>query len=502
MEIKKCLVYKNEDGYLYMPESRINIQKEYKPIIEEISTFFQKLNNKNIQSVYLRGSLVWGLGIENISDLDLFIITSKPLNEIENKTIKEYTSDLNKKYPFVTRFDIRYFTLNEALHAKENVLIKLTGLLLYGEDIKNKIKNPKPGKDVWISLDLLEMEITRTENEIKNGIYNKTNTKAMCLWIMKRIVRSGLELISEREGCFTRDLELCLDKFSKYYPNKKDKLQKAISLAFNPTDDLEIIKEVFNGIGRWLIEEAKKLKLIQLNYEDIEKIIIEKINSLFNKDRIICFLKYGPKEKFDGSSPEDFDFLLLLEKYQKEDYSKLSSIKKMNLPIEIFIDYKDQIISKGIENYQRGRHGSYFFKILSYAETLIGNNYYKENQDKLNESKINFDFLYRIEEYFYRIQKNIINIENIKKPEIEKYLGRILTDLMIIKKEIEFKDMHTSHYTHIIYNKLKSTNIIDNNTKDLIIKFLSDNIINTDIIGEIIGDLYERYLKIREEVVK
>ena len=80
--------------------------------------------------------------------------------------------------------------------------------------------------------------------------------------------------------------------------------------------------------------------------------LFEKINLLFNKERIICLLRYGPKERFDGSLPEDFDFLLLLDKYQKDDYSALSFLKKMNLPIELFIDYKDQILSKGIENYQ------------------------------------------------------------------------------------------------------------------------------------------------------
>lgn len=501
IKIEKSPIYKKKDGYLYMPESRINIQNEYKPMLKEISIFFKKLNNKNVQGVYLRGSLIWGLGIKNFSDADFFIITLNQLTESDQRFIKEYMDGLNKKYPFVTRFDIRYFTLSQILSAKENVLIKLTGICIYGEDIKEMIKNPRPGKDVAISLSLIEMEIIKTENEIKKGFYDQTNTKAMCLWIMKRIVRSGLELVSEREGCFTRDLVLCLDKFSKYYPNKRDNLKKAFLLAVNPTGDLKLIKEIFDDIGRWIIAEGKRLGLSPLNYKDINKIIVEKIRSLFDKERIICLLRYGPKEKFDGSSPEDFDFLLLLNKYQKDDYSVLSSLKKMNLPVEIFIDYKNQILSKGIENYQRGCHGSYFFKILSSAETLIGNNYYKENQNKLDKTRIKFDLLYRVEEYFYRIQKNIINSEEVKKLEIEKYLVRILTDLMLINEEIKFQDMHNYHFTHIIYNKLKSTNIIDDHTKNLIREFFSNNIIKGDIIGEIAGDLYEQYLRIRKEII-
>ncbi len=498
-KIQKCLIYKEKDGTLYMPKSRVNIQEEYKPLIKEFSNFFKKIKNKKIQTVYLRGSLVWGLGLKNISDADFFIITSKKITEKEKNKIKEYTDKLNKKYLFVTKFDIRYFTLNEVLSAKENILIKLTGVLIHGEDIKDKLKNPKPGREVSISLDLLEMEILRTKNEVKNGIYNEKNTKAMCLWIMKRIVRSGLELVSEREGCFTRDLELCLEIFSKYYPKKRNSMTKALSLAFNPTNDLKKINEAFDEIGVWIIQEMKRINSILPDKKEINKILDEKIKSLFSKERIICLLRYGPKEKFNKDSPEDFDFLLLLNKYEKKDYKKISLIKKMNLPIEVFIDYKDQIIEKGIENYQRGRHGSYFFKILSSAETIIGNNYYKENQNKLNEDKINSDLLYRIEEYFYRIQKNIINTNKIKKSEIQKYLGRILTDLMLVKKEIKFQDMHKYHYTHILQDKLKPSKIISENTKDLIINFNSDNKVNIELIGEILGELYKEYLKIRKE---
>ncbi len=113
---------------------------------------------------------------------------------------------------------------------------------------------------------------------------------------------------------------------------------------------------------------------------------------------------------------------------------------------------------------------------------------------------INIDLLFRVEVYFYRIQKNALNLEGVKKLEIEKYFGRILTDLMLIKGEIKFQEMHKYHYTHIIYDKLKSTKIIDNTTKDLIVEFVSNGIMDIDFIGEIVGDLYKQYLKIRTEV--
>lgn len=495
---EKTCIYQSEDGNLYMPGSEVNIQKRYQAPIDDVLNFFKKLNNKNIYSVYLRGSIVFGLGIKNISDIDFFVITLRPLSDFDRLTIKKHMDKLNEKYPFITRFDIGYFTLDQILSMKENVLIKLSSLCLYGKDIKEKIKDPKPGRDVAISLSHLEEEILKTKNEIKAGLYDKTNTKAMCVWIMKRIVRSGLELVSERERCFTRDLGLCFEKFSKYYLDKKEDMHKALALALEPTNDTKAIEKIFDNLGNWLVVEGKNLGLISANCNYIDKIIIEKVISLFGRDRILCLLRYGPKTQFDGTPPVDFDFLLLLDKHRDKDYLLLSSFKKLNLPVEIFIDYKDQIILKGIKNYQRGRHGSYFFKILASANTLLGKNFYKENERKLDKSKINSDLLYRVEEYFYRIQKSATNEQNSSKKIIEKYLGRIVTDLLLVTGDLQFSDMHKYHYTSVMSEVLERTNAISAGTKKLISRFQSKPDIDINLLCRLVGVLYKQYLEIRQ----
>lgn len=495
---EKICIYQNEDGKLYMPDSRVNIQKRYQAPINDVLSFFKKLNNKNIYSIYLRGSVVFGLGIKNISDIDFFIVTLKPLTDFDILAIKKYVGKLNRKYSFITRFDIGYFTLDQILSMKENVLIKLTSVCLYGKDIKEEIKNPKPGRDVAISLPHLEEKMLKTKNEIRAGLYDKTNTKAMCVWIMKHIVRSGFELVSEREKCFTRDLGLCFEKFSKYYLDKKGDMHKALTLALEPTNNTKVIEKIFSGLGDWLVFEGKNLGLISVNCDDINRIVTEKVESLFGRDRIICLLHYGPKIQFDGISPADFDFLLLLDKYQDKDYLLLSFFKKLNLPVEIFIDYRDQILLRGIKNYQRGRHGSYFFKILASADTLLGKNFYKENESELDRNKINSDLLYRVEEYFYRIQKSVIDEQNSSKKEIEKYLGRIITDLLLVAGDIQFSDMHRYHYTRVMSDILEQTNVISAETKKLIAKLQSKPHVDINLLSRLIGVLYKQYIEIRQ----
>ncbi|MGI6278904.1 MAG: nucleotidyltransferase domain-containing protein, partial [Patescibacteria group bacterium] len=83
---EKICIYQNEDGKLYMPDSEVNIQKRYQTTVDDVLNFFKKLNNKNIYSVYLRGSIVFGLGIKNISDIDFFIVTLRPLTDFDRLT--------------------------------------------------------------------------------------------------------------------------------------------------------------------------------------------------------------------------------------------------------------------------------------------------------------------------------------------------------------------------------------------------------------------------------
>ncbi len=245
-----------------MPKNKVRIQGVYRPIIRKIKEFFVKYDNKNIHSVYLRGSVLFGCGIPNISDIDFFVITYSPISDFDTTMIKGHMDRLNKLYSYITRIDFSYYTLNEILARKEQVLIKLTSICVYGNDISSQLKNPKPGKDLTISLSLLSSEIEKTKKEIKIGLYNSINTKPMCVWIMKRIVRSGFELVSLQEKCFTRDLSLCLSMFTKYYPEKEKQMAKALHLALNPTNNTDIIKETFNTIGSWLITKAKEQKLI------------------------------------------------------------------------------------------------------------------------------------------------------------------------------------------------------------------------------------------------
>jgi len=119
-----------------------------------------------------------------------------------------------------------------------------------------KSEKMKLGKDLIFHSMSIQ---SRHKGAIKRLDESKDNEfiRGECQWVMKGIVRVGLELVLERSGKYSRDLYPCYEVFSEYYPEKEAEMKEALYLALNPTGDKEVIKKVIGGLGKWLEEEVK-----------------------------------------------------------------------------------------------------------------------------------------------------------------------------------------------------------------------------------------------------
>ncbi len=260
----KCIKL-DKKGFLVSNFNVFNIQKGWMPPIEDFLNYLKKEKyNSKIYSVYIRGSVATGTAIKNVSDIDFFVITKEKFSgNLKNKILKDMDIYL-KKHPYITRYDIGYYTQKEILKMKESILIKLHSICIYGKDIKNKIPNLKPGIDTALTLQKLEKEIKLTLEEISKNRYSDNNKAlAMCVWMSKRLLRAGFELIAEKESCFTRNLYLCWEKFAKYYPSKSKQMYNVLNLAINPTTNMALYKKILENLGYWILKEGKKLNLIE-----------------------------------------------------------------------------------------------------------------------------------------------------------------------------------------------------------------------------------------------
>jgi predicted nucleotidyltransferase len=233
---------------------------------------------------------------------------------------------------------------------------------------------------------------------------------------------------------------------------------------------------------------------IELTKENIDLLaqeVVEVFMARFGKNRLISVILYGSAISQSDTVPKDLDILVLLDTYFVEDISILREIAT-KYPVELFIDYRDQIEQKGIENYQRGRHGTYFFVSMSYAKVLHGVNYYALHAGEIPFTIIQRDLLFRIEEYFYRIQKLISQKENIDMFMVEKYISRICTDSLLCTKELKFSELHSYHYKEIVQEIFIKSSLVNTETARLVEDFFSEQKIET--VPVLFGALYTIYI--------
>lgn len=255
-------IYTDCNGFLSSNLSIEQVQDDWKLPAKEFVDSIRVDFFDNIYSIFLRGSVATGSAIKHISDIDFFLIYKIPFTKSEKEKIHLQTKMLNSKYPFITRFDIGYFSCEEIINIKEKALIKLTAICIFGKDLKKDIPELKPGRDTAVTLLGLREELELTLHQIDTGFYNSGNTSAMCVWMMKRLIRGGFELTAERSQKYSRDLYLCWKNFSLYYPEKSTIFYEALNLAVNPSRDIFCIKKVIIECGHWLIVEAHNIGLI------------------------------------------------------------------------------------------------------------------------------------------------------------------------------------------------------------------------------------------------
>lgn len=246
----------DERGYIINPASLEKIQEKYLPAVKEIKEEYLKHFGENLHSVYLRGSVAKGEAIENISDIDSFAVIALKDSDINTDWAGEFNNSIRTKYPFITGVEIGAIPLDDLdEYPGDKIMIKTQSVCLYGENLANTLPSLKPGKDITQHIKGIQQEIERTKEWLKKEQSEEEITQR-CTWIMKRILRSGFELVMEDLHKYTRDLYYCYLGFSEVYPEKKKEMYQVLELAINPTSNSEIILDILESTGEWLIKET------------------------------------------------------------------------------------------------------------------------------------------------------------------------------------------------------------------------------------------------------
>ncbi|MCH2082925.1 MAG: nucleotidyltransferase domain-containing protein [Saprospiraceae bacterium] len=250
-----CFFPQDEKGNILNPCHSKFISAYYRSFFDAFILLAKERLGDNYHSCWLRGSLPRGLFQEGISDIDLFILV-KTKKYFKSRQV-HYHSNLQQQYPEIKNVDIIEYGYTSKLgvaYPQLAMVIKTQALCLDGIAIGHELPNYKIGKAMMLQSRWLEDDLTKF---LALMDYSSSELKAIC----KIILRSGFELVMEREMKYTNDLYICYVSFSKYYPDLSKEMRKALFWYLNPVSKNEMAKKTIEKLGNCLCQELQSLLL-------------------------------------------------------------------------------------------------------------------------------------------------------------------------------------------------------------------------------------------------
>lgn len=245
----------DSEGFIINPSSKEKIQPEWTPVVDAVVAAYKEHGGANLASVYIRGSVAKGTAISFVSDIDTFAYANTSSSEIDTSWLDAAEKSIIKEFPFVTGVEL---SVDPIVEYQNDAIMLAQAVCVYGKDVALALPKLRPGKDLVAHAYKLMQSFEWLRNRIQVIKGNTEEEKKASIWLGKLLLRSGFEITMNRSHCYTRDLYLCYEMFSKYYPEKEAEMRAALSMAINPTADVPMLEHTMDEFGVWLAEEAKK----------------------------------------------------------------------------------------------------------------------------------------------------------------------------------------------------------------------------------------------------
>lgn len=200
----------------------------------------------------MRGSVARGNSVDDFSDIDIFALI---YDWEERWKMAEWQPDLQKElqteFPFVREVEIMMTPYFEDFSQKNPglaMIVKTQSLCIFGNDLSKTIPPFLPNEKMILHL-------TWLEEDVNDFLQKEKTTTRDCQEVTKILIRSGFELVMEKEKKFTTDLYFCYHIFSKYFPEKEDEMREMLHLYLNPMEEELYLKKLVRSLGNWMVEK-------------------------------------------------------------------------------------------------------------------------------------------------------------------------------------------------------------------------------------------------------
>lgn len=246
------------DGYLVNDTSWDLLTGKWRLAVEDAIAVCKTELGNQLRSLYARGSVPRGLGVEGISDLDLICLLRQPGIGVQRARANEIVADFLERHPFLDDLELAVMDAGTYLaYPQGPFTIKVRGLLLLGDDLAPDIGSYRPDKALARTLDYaLEDSIRQTRQRLMRRADTEQRPQTV-RWIAKRFLRTGMSTVLERAQTYSPDLWPQYECFSRFYPEKERAMYGMLELAINPRFDAEALLPALDDFGSWLDREYR-----------------------------------------------------------------------------------------------------------------------------------------------------------------------------------------------------------------------------------------------------
>lgn len=224
--------------------------------VEEINEAYRSHLGKALHSIYVRGSVARGTAIAGISDIDTFAVITTSRWQVDLSWASTVQRQLDRKYSFQTGVELQFVTEQEALDPRNSTaigfVIKHLAACTWGVDLADRLSKYRPGSYLVEGIHSIEASIKQFRRAAGKPL-DAAQTRKLCQWLMKKIVRTGFLLVVERERSFTRDLYPSYVAFSTHYPQQAPSMRTALELSIDPVDDIDELRSFVDDFGAWMV---------------------------------------------------------------------------------------------------------------------------------------------------------------------------------------------------------------------------------------------------------
>lgn len=263
----------DDAGFVLNPTSVERLQPEWLPVIDAVRDAYLDRYGKRLHSLYIRGSVALGEAVAGVSDLDVIgviqVMNGKFYLQAKFERPDRLALNIRKDFPFVAGLDLMVTSFDPGFSRspRMNMVLKTQSLCVYGEDILPQISPFRPGPAMrlnlkWYAEDWEEFQ--EVMDELKKGTHGYAESEIISLvrQFLKVLLRTGFDLVMEREGAFTQSLYLCYTTFSKYYPGQEAAMRQALHLYLNPEwvihsrEGWISLEQTTGKLGSWMLDQV------------------------------------------------------------------------------------------------------------------------------------------------------------------------------------------------------------------------------------------------------